>query len=128
MAIDSMASQTVLSLVQRVLAYSGADPTETSPQPRQPPQQSPPSLQQCWLQVDTLVSAATSLKMLGHYLRAVLVHHLKQRYYKHGQLARQWLGIKSPADVAAYPAFFEFVREHCPAIAAATAESVPRRR
>jgi hypothetical protein len=59
--------------------------------------------------------------MVGYYLRAILVHRLKftsQNCYK--RLARDTLGIKSPADIAAYPALYELVQHHYPTLTSAT--------
>jgi hypothetical protein len=36
----------------------------------------------------------------------------------YGRLARDVLGIKSTSDIAAYPAFSEWVQKHCPAMEA----------
>ena len=74
-------------------------------------------------QITSLITTSTSLKMVGYYLRAILAHRLKftsQNCYK--CLARDRLGLKSPADIAAYPALYEFVQHHYPGLASATVE------
>ena len=73
-----------------------------------------------------LISTSASLRMVGYYLRAVLAARLKEREHcskatQHttfAEAARLLLGIKSPSDVAAYPAFYSFVQQHCPSVAA----------
>ena len=56
-------------------------------------------------------------------MRAILAHRLKftsQKCYR--RLARETLGVKSPADIAAYPALYEFVQHHYPGLATSAIE------
>ena len=56
--------------------------------------------------------------MLGYYFRAVLAVRVKTTHRaSFTEAARRLLGIKSTADIAAYPAFYAFVQQHCPSIA-----------
>ena len=62
--------------------------------------------------------------MVGYFLRALLAHRLKgtsQKCYK--RLARDTLGIRSPTDIATYPALYEFVHHHYPSLASDTVEA-----
>ena len=76
--------------------------------------------------IAVLISTSASLRMVGYYLRAVLAARLKEREHRSkatqhtsfAEAARRLLGIKSPSDVAAYPAFYSFVQQHCPSVAA----------
>jgi hypothetical protein len=110
-AVDATSPSKVLELVRQVLAQSQADGHQ------------PPSLlQQCASHVTSLITTGSAQKMVGYYLRSVLAHHLKQSARRqYSRLARCVLGIRSSTDIAAYPAFFDFVQRHCPSIAAATA-------
>ena len=78
-------------------------------------------------QISSLITTSTSLRMVGYYLRTVLAHRLKltsQKCYK--RLARETLGIKSPTDIATYPALYELVHHHYPDLASDTVEAWPR--
>ena len=107
-SLDALCKESVLSLRQHVLdeaADRGVAPTIAG-------------------QITALITTSTSLKMVGYYLRAILAHRLKttsQKCYR--RLARDTLGLKSPADIAAYPALFEFVQHHYPGMATATVEA-----
>ena len=69
-------------------------------------------------QIAVLISTSTSLRMVGYYLRAVLAARLKATQQStFTKAARQLLGIMSTADIAAYPAFYLFVQQHCPKVA-----------
>ena len=125
-AIEACSQQTLAKIVQHVTACgsilpSGNDRT-VAVSNEQPPQQhqSPPmTTQQCAVHISTLINTSTSLKMLGYYLRAVLAHKLRQTSARnYCRLARDILGIKSPADQAAYPAFCEFVQQRCSIVVA----------
>ena len=73
--------------------------------------------QQQSAKIAVLISTSTSLRMVGYYLRAVLAARLKAT--EDGtftEAARRLLGIKSTADVSAYPAFYSFVQKHCPSV------------
>jgi hypothetical protein len=101
-ALDSVSKESLVSLRQQVLEEEGDRIPSISGQ------------------VTSLISTSTSLKMVGYYLRALLAHRLKrtsQNSYR--RLARQMLGIKSPADIAAYPALYELVQHHYPTLASA---------
>ena len=68
--------------------------------------------------IAVLISTSTSLRTVGYYLRAVLAARLKAtERTTFTEAARRLLGIKSTADVSAYPAFYSFVQQHCPSIA-----------
>ena len=116
-AIDSCSSTTLAKVVHDMAIYSGslASGKVSMPLPPQQQQQSPPmTMQQCAVQITTLINTSTSLKMLGYFLRAVLAHKLKRTSDRnYCRLAREMLDIKSPADLAAYPAFFDFVQQRC---------------
>ena len=105
--LDSLSKESVLCLRQQVLDEAGDLAASTISG-----------------QITSLVSTSTSLKMVGYYLRAILAHRLKanaRNCYK--RLARDTLGIKSPTDVAAYPALYELVRHHYPGLVSATVEA-----
>jgi hypothetical protein len=70
------------------------------------------------MRVTSLITTSSAQKMIGYYLRSVLAHHLKRSSrHQYTRLARQVLGIKSSSDIAASPAFYDFVQRHCPSIA-----------
>lgn len=101
---DSLSKESILSLRQQVLDEAGELGASTIS-----------------MQITSLITTSTSLKMVGYYLRATLARRLKatsQKCYK--RLARDTLGIKSPADIAAYPALYELVLHHYPSLAAAS--------
>jgi hypothetical protein len=105
-ALDSLSRESILSLRQQVLEEAGD------------------RLPSILGQITSLISTSTWLKMVGYYLRAVLAYRLKstsQNCYK--RLARDTLGIKSPADIAAYPALYELVQHHYPDLASAGIEA-----
>ena len=109
-SIDAVSSHTLLQMTQGALSYNGTDE----------PQQS--TLQQCAVQITSLINTSSTLRMLGYYLRAALAHHMKLASSRnYSRLARDVLDIRSSADIAVYPAFFELIRKHCPTIAAAAA-------
>ena len=111
---DTSSPSKVLELVRQVLAQPGPSESQS---------QDDSLLGQCAVRVTRLITASSAQKMVGYYLRSVLAHHLKQSSKRqYSRLARQVLGIKSSTDIAAYPAFFDFVQRHCPSIAAATAQ------
>ena len=102
--LDSLSKESILSLRQQVLDEAGNLGASTISG-----------------QITSLITTSTSLKMVGHCLRAILAHRLKrtsQNRYK--RLARDTLGIKSPADIAAYPALYELVQHHYPSLATAS--------
>ena len=69
-------------------------------------------------QIAVLISTSTSLRMVGYYLRAILAARLKATQQStFTRAARELLGIMSTADIAAYPAFYSFVQQHCPKVA-----------
>ena len=99
-ALDSLSKESILSLRQQVLNDHVASTISG--------------------QITSLITTSTSLRMVGYYLRAILAHRLKstsQKCYK--RLARDTLGVKSPADIAAYPALYELVQHHYPTLASA---------
>ena len=99
--LDSLSRASILSLHQQVLDEAGDLVASTISG-----------------QITALIATSTSLKMVGYYLRAILAHRLKlssQKCYK--RLARDRLGIKSPSDIAAYPALYELVQHHHPNLA-----------
>jgi hypothetical protein len=105
-ALNSLAKESILSLCQHVLGDGGDRLPSISGQ------------------ITSLISTSTSLKMLGYYLRAILAHRLKHRSQNcYKRLARDMLGIKSPADIAAYPALYELVQYHYPDLASAGIEA-----
>ena len=68
--------------------------------------------------IAVLIATSTTLRMLGYYFRAVLAVRLKAAHRaRFTEAARRLLGIKSTADIAAYPTFYAFVQQHCPSIA-----------
>ena len=104
-ALDSLSKESMLSLCQQVLDEEGDRVVAIS------------------IQITSLISTSTSLRMVGYFLRAILAHRLKfnaQNSYK--RLARDTLGVKSPADIAAYPALYELVQHHYPTLASAGIE------
>ena len=104
-ALDSLSKESIFHLRQQVLDEAG-DHTASLPS-----------------QITSLISTSTSLRMVGYFLRAMLAHRLKftsQNFYK--RLARDKLGVKSPADIAGYPALYEFVQHHYPTLASAGIE------
>jgi hypothetical protein len=103
-ALDSLSKESILSLHQRVLVEDNdAIPSMAG-------------------QITALIGTSTSLKMVGYYLRATLAHRLKRTSQAYRRLARDKLGIKSPADIAAYPALYELVQHHYPSLASAGIE------
>lgn len=73
---------------------------------------------QCTNRIDLLISTSSAMRMVGYYLRAVLAARLKRNHKtKYVRSARKLLGLKSSADITAYPAFYSFVQEHCPSVA-----------
>jgi hypothetical protein len=103
-ALDSLSKESILSLHQRVLVEDNdAIPSMSG-------------------QITALIGTSTSLKMVGYYLRATLAHRLKRTSQAYRRLARDKLGIKSPADIAAYPALYELVQHHYPNLAASGIE------
>ena len=108
-SIDAVSSHTLLQMTQGALSYGTEEPQ-------------PSTLQQCAVQITSLINTSSTLRMLGYYLRAALAHRLKQTSSRnYSRLARDALDIRSSADIAVYPAFFELIRKHCPTIAAAAA-------
>ena len=70
--------------------------------------------------IAVLISTSTALRMVGYYLRSVLAVRLKATHRsRFTEAARRLLGIKSTADIAAYPAFYSFVQQHCSSVACA---------
>ena len=105
-ALDTLSKASVLTLYQQVLDEGGDLVASTISG-----------------QITALITTSTSLRMVGYFLRAILAHRLKftsQKCYK--RLARETLGVKSPADIAAYPALFELVQHHYPGLATSTIE------
>jgi hypothetical protein len=71
--------------------------------------------QQCAIKIELLISTSTAMRMIGYYLRSVLAARLKRTHKnKYVRSARMLLGLKSSADITAYPAFYLFVQQHCP--------------
>ena len=104
-ALDALSKESILSLRQQVLDDSGDRAASLSGQ------------------ITSLISTSTSVRMVGYFLRAMLAHRLKftsQNCYK--RLARDTLGVKSPADIAAYPALYELVQHHYPSLDSAGIE------
>ena len=102
-ALDSLSRESIVSLRQQVLNESGDHVASISGK------------------ITSLITTSTSLRMVGYFLRAILAHRLKftsQNCYK--RLARDTLGIKSPADIAAYPALYELVQHHYLDLASST--------
>ena len=115
-ALDSCSPTTLAKVVQHVVVYGGSLASGGVSIHLQSP---PMTMQQCAVQITTLINTSTSLKMLGYFLRAVLAHKLKQTSERnYCRLARETLDIKSPADLAAYPAFFDFVQQRCSTVVA----------
>ena len=106
-ALNALSTAAILSLRRQVLDEAAGDNVPT-----------------LMGKITSLISTSTSLKMMGYYLRAMLVHRLKatspSNCYK--RLARDTLGIKSSADIAAYPALYELVQHHFPTLASAGVE------
>ena len=99
-ALDSLSRESILSLHQRVLVEDNDNIPSVSGQ------------------ITALIGTSTSLKMVGYYLRATLAHRLKRTSHQaYRRLARDKLSIKSPADIAAYPALYELVQHHYPNLA-----------
>ena len=74
--------------------------------------------QRCAVKLDHLISTSSAMRMLGYYLRGALAFRLQRSHksrYVHS--ARRLLGIKSSADIAACPAFYSCVQQHCPSVA-----------
>ena len=100
--LDSLSKESILSLRRQVLDEAGDHASSIS------------------MQITSLISTSTSAKMLGYYLRAILAHRLKLSSHNcYKRLARETLGLKSPADIAAHPALYEFVQHHYPTLASA---------
>ena len=115
-ALDSCSPTTLAKVVQHVVVYGGSLASGGVSIHLQPP---PMTMQQCAVQITTLINTSTSLKMLGYFLRAVLAHKLKRTSERnYCRLARETLDIKSPADLAAYPAFLDFVQQRCSTVVA----------
>ena len=73
--------------------------------------------------IDLLISVSTAMRMVGYYLRAVLAARLKRSHKStYVRSARLLLGLKSSADMSAYPAFYAYVQEHCPGVAGTNGE------
>jgi hypothetical protein len=105
-ALDSLSKESLVSLREQVLEEAGDRLPSISDQ------------------ITSLIATSTSLKMLGYYLRAILAHRLKHRSQNcYKRLARETLGIKSPADIAAYPALYELVQHHYPTLSSAGIET-----
>ena len=103
-ALDSLSKESLCTLRQRVLDEAGDHAPSVSGQ------------------ITSLISTSTSLKMVGYYLRAILARlkFTSQNCYR--RLARDTLSIKSPADIAAYPALYDLVRHHYPTLGSASIE------
>ena len=98
-ALDCLSTESVLSLRRQVLEEEEATDRMQSVSDR----------------ITSLISTSISTKMVGHYLRALLAYRLKRSSHKcYVRRARDMLGIKSPADIAAYPALYELVQHHHP--------------
>ena len=105
-ALDSLSKESIVSLRQQVLDEAGDHVISISGQ------------------ISSLISTSTSLKMVGYFLRATLAHRLKSTSHNcYKRLARDTLGIKSPTDIAAYPALYDFVQHHYRALASASIET-----
>jgi hypothetical protein len=77
--------------------------------------------QRCAIKLDLLISTSTAMRMVGYYLRAVLAARLKRSHKnKYVRSARVLLGLRSSADITAYPAFYSFIQQHCPSVASGT--------
>ena len=75
------------------------------------------SYQQHAVKLDCLIATSSAARMLGYYLKGALAAKLKQSCRtKYVHTARTLLRLKSSADICAYPAFYDFVQQHCPAI------------
>ncbi len=73
---------------------------------------------QCATKIEVLISTSTAMRMVGYYLRSVLAARLKRSHKnKYVRSARILLGLKSSADITAYPAFCSFIQQHCPSVA-----------
>ena len=104
----SVSKQVVLQLARDIL-QSGAGQLD---------EDDPLAYQHCATKIDILVSASTAMRMVGYYLRSVLAARLKRSHKnKYVRSARTLLGLKSSADITAYPAFYSFVQQHCPSVA-----------
>ena len=106
-ALDCLSTESILSLRRQVLEEEEATDRVQSVSDR----------------ITSLISTSTSTKMVGHYLRALLAYRLKRSSHKcYVRRARDMLGIKSPADIAAYPALYELVQHHHPTFDSAGVE------
>ena len=106
-ALDSLSRESMASLRQQVLGDADGLVSSTT-----------------LGQITSVIATSTSLKTVGYYLRATLAHRLKtnsHRCYK--RLARDTLGLKSPTDVAAYPALYELVQQHYPNVGSVPVEA-----
>jgi hypothetical protein len=110
--IEGSSRQAVLQLVRDVLGdgavQSGGEGADIDPV----------VYQRSATKLDLLISASTAMRMIGYYLRAVLAARLRRSHKsKYVRSARILLGLKSSADITAYPAFYAFVQQHCPSVA-----------
>ena len=65
------------------------------------------------LRLNNITNTSQSLKMLGYYFRSIIANDLKQHYPRqYKEQAKVKLRMKSTADIAAYPAFYDFVHQH----------------
>jgi hypothetical protein len=67
--------------------------------------------------IDELINTSVAQKMIGYFLRGKLAYDLRESCRNYNALARTLLGIKSPSDRVALPAFYSLVMKHCPLVA-----------
>ena len=105
-ALDSLSKESIVSLSQRVIEEAGDHVASISGQ------------------ITSLISTSSSLKMMGYFLRATLAHWLKLTFHNcYKRLSRDKMGIKSPADIAAFSNLYEFLQHHYPTLASASIET-----
>lgn len=112
--VDATSKVSMLQLVQQVFAHRQGELATSE-------ERQPLALGQWTSHINRLITTSSAQKILGYYLRSMLAHHLKHTSRQYTRLARDVLGIKSSADIATYPAFFDLVQKYCPTIANATA-------
>jgi hypothetical protein len=106
--LNSVSRDAVLRLSQLVMGSTGEDEKDDSDA----------LYLICAKQVSSVITTSTSLKMVGYYLRAVLVDKVRRRHRRaYLSATRRLLGIKSGADIVAYSSFYAFVQQHCPSVA-----------
>jgi hypothetical protein len=118
--LDAVSRHAVLQVGHQIMSHRGEPgDADLAEQHSGEKKEDPGALyQHCAKQVSAIITTSCSLKMVGYYLRAVLVDRVRRRHRKaYLSATRKLLGIKSGADIVAYSSFYAFVQQHCPSVA-----------